>query len=81
MALFEKKRIQDLRNAPKGLSSEFQPDSSKKKATSFGSTANRDDPLGAERGKFVVSQLRCDNKLKESKNDLSLRYTLRFNII
>ena len=65
---FLKILLQDLGNAPKGLSSEFQPDSSQKKATSLCSTANGDDPLAAERGKFVVSQLRslrslrCDNK-------------------
>ena len=41
---------QALRNAPKGLSSEFHPNRSKTKGTSFAKTANGDDPLASQMG-------------------------------
>ena len=46
----QKKPMEDLRNAPKGLTFEFQPDSSQKKATSWTFSANQDDPLGGRTG-------------------------------
>ena len=50
MALFKKKRSRSVGNAPKGLSSEFQPIRSKTKGTFLHKTANGDDPLASRTG-------------------------------
>ena len=45
MELVAKKGLEDVRNAPKGLSSEFQPNRSHTDTTLPLKTANRIDPL------------------------------------
>ena len=50
MELVKIQRIPALRNAPKGLSSEFHPNRSKTKGTSGHETANPHDPLASRTG-------------------------------